>query len=115
MTTIRSPTFCRYIAIVWCCFHLLLHFESVRGDEGWLPDRLGISYEFKIHIDAGKEECFYQDIQEHTTLYVAFQVIRGGDGKAGFGVRNPQGTVLLPYEWKESAEYEEQLVNLPGK
>lgn len=41
-------------------------------------------------------------------------MIRGGDGKAGFGIRNPQGGILMPYEWKESAEYEESVVSMPG-
>ena len=44
--------------------------------ESFSPDneRLGIAYEFKIHLDAGKEDCFYQLIQPHSSLYVAFQV-----------------------------------------
>jgi hypothetical protein len=37
-------------------------------------DKLGIAYEFKIHIDAGREDCFYQNIQHSSSLYVAFQV-----------------------------------------
>jgi hypothetical protein len=37
-------------------------------------EKLGIAYEFKIHIDAGREDCFYQNIQHSSSLYVAFQV-----------------------------------------
>lgn len=35
---------------------------------------LGQAFEFKIHIDAGKEECFYQNIEQGASLYVAFHV-----------------------------------------
>lgn len=36
------------------------------------------------------------------------QVIRGGDGMAGFAVRHPDGRVVKPYQWQPSAEYTEQ-------
>lgn len=35
---------------------------------------LGTAYEFKIHIDAGKEDCYYQYVDAGSSLYVAFQV-----------------------------------------
>lgn len=67
----KSIAFC---AIFLFIVTILTILPTSQADEGWLPDRLGISYEFKIHIDAGKEECFFQEIHPHTTLYVAFQV-----------------------------------------
>lgn len=39
-----------------------------------VDERLGVAYEFKIHIDPGKEECFFQSVNPHSSLYVAFQV-----------------------------------------
>ena len=41
-------------------------------------------------------------------------MIKGGDGKAGFGIRDPYGKVVLPYSWKESAEYELEVVPQHG-
>ncbi|XP_070390320.1 transmembrane emp24 domain-containing protein 6 isoform X2 [Dermacentor albipictus] len=35
------------------------------------------------------------------------EVLRGGDGQAGFAVRHPNGNHVLPYQWRPSAEYEE--------
>ncbi len=35
------------------------------------------------------------------------QVLRGGDGMAGFAVRNPQGLLVLPYAWKASSDFQE--------
>lgn len=35
------------------------------------------------------------------------QVLKGGDGMAGFAVRNPKGDLVFPYTWKAGSEYEE--------
>nr|CAG4644190.1 EOG090X0AV2 [Lepidurus arcticus] len=67
----------------------------------------GIAMEYKVHVDPGKEECYYQSVQAGATIYVSFQVLRGGDGMAGFAVRNPQGQLVHPYQWKPASEYQE--------
>ena len=36
------------------------------------------------------------------------QVLRGGDGMAGFAVRHPNGQLVLPYQWRANADYQEQ-------
>ena len=41
--------------------------------------------------------------------------MRGGDGKAGFLIRNPAGQVVLPYQWQESAEHEDNSVKMEGQ
>lgn len=41
-------------------------------------------------------------------------MIRGGDGHAAFSVVGPGGHVLLPYEWKPSADFEEQEAPVTG-
>lgn len=35
-------------------------------------------------------------------------MLRGGDGKAGFAVRNPAGEIVHPYQWRASADYQDQ-------
>lgn len=40
--------------------------------------------------------------------------MRGGDQKAAFAVRDPLNNLLLPYEWKESAELELAAVQQGG-
>jgi len=77
-------------------------------------DKLGTAYEFKIHIDAGREDCFYQLIKPGSSLYVAFQVMRGGDNQAGFAIRNPSGHFVMPYVWKAHAEYDDAVVQTAG-
>jgi len=63
--------------------------------------------EYKVHVDAGKEDCYWQYVHPGATLYVSYQVLKGGDGGIGFAVRNPQQKVVHPYAWKANSEYEE--------
>ncbi|KAI1297224.1 Transmembrane emp24 domain-containing protein 6 [Halotydeus destructor] len=89
-------------------------FSSVQCDSYSADERLGVAYEFRIHVDPGKEDCFWQQVQPQSSLYVAFQVMRGGDGKAGFAIRSPDGNFALPYTWKENAELDESHVQQGG-
>ncbi|ETN63144.1 wd-repeat protein [Anopheles darlingi] len=61
--------------------------------------------DYKVHIDAGKEDCYFQYVRQGSTLYVSFHVIRGGDGMAGFAVRNPRGEIVHPYQWQTNSDY----------
>nr|CAG4638643.1 EOG090X0AV2 [Cyclestheria hislopi] len=70
-------------------------------------DVAGVAMEYKVHVDPGKEECYYQYVQPAATIYVSFQVLRGGDGMAGFAVKHPSGQIVHPYQWKPSSEYQE--------
>lgn len=36
-------------------------------------------------------------------------MVRGGDGMAGFAVRNPAGTIVKPYQWQATADYTDQV------
>lgn len=40
--------------------------------------------------------------------FSSIKVLRGGDGMAGFAVRNPAGQIVHPYQWKPSSEYQDQ-------
>merc|ERR1719237_1204822 len=81
------------------------------ADDGndWLSgnDAPGIAMEYKVHVEAGKEDCYWQYVHQGATLYVSYQVLKGGDGNIGMAVRNPQMKVVHPYAWKASSEYEE--------
>nr|CAG4634977.1 EOG090X0AV2 [Alona affinis] len=70
-------------------------------------DAPAVAMEYKVHVDPGKEECYYQFVQKGATIYVSFQVLRGGDGMAGFAMRNPGGKLVHPYQWKPTSEYQE--------
>jgi len=68
----------------------------------------GIVMDYKIHVDAGKEDCYYHEVRPGSTLYVSYQVLKGGDGMAGFAVRHPNGHHVHPYQWKQESDYEEE-------
>ena len=74
----------------------------------------GIAMEYKVHVEAGKEDCYWQYVHKGATLYVSYQVLKGGDGAIGMAVRNPQMKVVHPYAWKASSEYEESDVPQGG-
>jgi len=74
----------------------------------------GIAMEYKVHVEAGKEDCYWQYVHSGATLYVSYQVLKGGDGAIGMAVRNPQMAVVHPYAWKASSEYEESDIEKGG-
>ncbi|GAB0098226.1 Transmembrane emp24 domain-containing protein [Sergentomyia squamirostris] len=74
----------------------------------WYESLPAVAMDYKVHIDAGKEDCYFQYVQPGATFYVSFQVIRGGDGMAGFAVRHPSGQIVHPYQWQPSSEYTDQ-------
>lgn len=80
----------------------------------WLDSAPGIAMEYKVHVEAGKEDCYWQYVHKGATLYVSYQVLKGGDGAIGMAVRNPQTTVVHPYAWKASSEYEESDIAVGG-
>lgn len=70
--------------------------------------------EYKVHVEAGKEDCYWQYVHKGATLYVSYQVLKGGDGSIGMAVRNPSTKVVHPYAWKATSEYEESDVPQGG-
>ncbi|XP_037934064.1 uncharacterized membrane protein C17A5.08 [Teleopsis dalmanni] len=75
----------------------------------WYENLPAVAMDYKVHIDAGKEDCYHQYVQPGATFYVSFSVVRGGDGMAGFAVRNPAGQIVKPYQWQPTADYTDQV------
>lgn len=141
-------------AIHWTlAVYLLLLAGQIHNANGqiekqpWYDALPAVAMDYKIHLPAGKEDCYYQYVQPGATLYVSFQVrqsaftrigtvrlramsawsaigyncsvlhpdlqwlilqvIRGGDGSAGFAVRHPNGQLVKAYEWLPSSDYSE--------
>lgn len=42
----------------------------------WYETLPAVAMDYKVHIDAGKEDCYYQYVQAGATFYVSFQVKR---------------------------------------
>ncbi|XP_050671838.1 transmembrane emp24 domain-containing protein 5 [Leptidea sinapis] len=74
----------------------------------WYENLPAVTMDYKVYLDAGKEDCYYQYVQPGATFYASHQVLKGGDGMCGFAVRHPNGQIVHPYEWRQSAEYADQ-------
>nr|ACO11107.1 Transmembrane emp24 domain-containing protein 5 precursor [Caligus rogercresseyi] len=87
---------------------------SSAPESNWLESAPGVAMEYKVHVDAGKEDCYWQYVHPGATFYVSYQVLKGGDGAIGFAVRRPDNVIVKPYEWKANAEYEESATEHGG-
>lgn len=88
-------------------FGVLVSLANTSAPHPWYETLPAVALDYKVHIDAGKEDCYFQYVNAGATFYVNFQVIRGGDGKAGLAVRNPEGTIVHAYQWLANSEYQD--------
>lgn len=66
-----------------CISIFLLYFAGLNGEEvadskpdvrPWYESLPAVAMDYKVHVDAGKEDCYYQYVQAGATFYVSFQV-----------------------------------------
>lgn len=101
-------TTCYVLVFLILCFLNISIPQQIPITVPWYENLPAVAMDYKVHIDPGKEDCYFQYVNPGATFYVSFQVVRGGDGQAGFAVRNPAGQIVHPYQWKPSSEYQEQ-------
>ncbi|XP_023724119.1 transmembrane emp24 domain-containing protein 5 [Cryptotermes secundus] len=98
-------------ATLFLTLSILPYFIQICDSETTLPwyeSLPAVAMDYKVHIDAGKEDCYFQYVNPGATFYVSFQVLRGGDGMAGFAVRHPNGQIVHPYQWRPNADYQDE-------
>lgn len=59
-----------YLFICFVCQNVITQTES----RPWYESLPAVAMDYKVHIDAGKEDCYYQYVQPGATFYVSFQV-----------------------------------------
>ncbi|XP_055911278.1 transmembrane emp24 domain-containing protein B [Eupeodes corollae] len=97
------------ILATFCLFsNLSIKTAAQEIHKPWYENLPAVAMDYKVHLDAGKEDCYHQYVQPGATFYVSFSVVRGGDGMAGFAVRNPAGVIVKPYQWLPTADYTDQ-------
>ncbi|XP_066253200.1 transmembrane emp24 domain-containing protein 1 [Euwallacea similis] len=97
------------VFLIFLCFCVDIRIvSSTEPTVPWYENLPAVAMDYKVHIDPGKEDCYFQYVNPGATFYVSFQVVRGGDGMAGFAVRNPNGEIVHPYQWKANSEYQDQ-------
>ena len=47
------------------------------GGGGWLDSAPGVAMEYKVHVDAAKEDCYWQYVHKGATFYMSSQVLKG--------------------------------------
>ncbi|CAG2054890.1 unnamed protein product [Timema podura] len=94
-----------FIVLIIFDFSIICHSDNTVP---WYESLPAVAMDYKVHIDPGKEDCYFQYVNPSATFYVSFQVLRGGDGMAGFAVRHPNGQIVHPYQWRPNAEYQDQ-------
>ncbi|CAG9835245.1 unnamed protein product [Diabrotica balteata] len=100
-----SATLLLEISFVILCF---LQYSVQQATPPWYENLPAVAMDYKVYINPGKEDCYFQYVNPGATFYVSFQVVRGGDGMAGFAVRHPNGQIVHPYQWQASSEYQDQ-------
>lgn len=56
---------------------LLILFVDVTFEENaanWFENLPAVAMDYKVHIDPGKEDCYFQYVNPGATFYVSFQV-----------------------------------------
>lgn len=54
-------------------FMLFLDF-SVEEEANWFENLPAVAMDYKVHIDPGKEDCYFQYVNPGATFYASFQV-----------------------------------------
>jgi len=102
MVCVKMPSLINLLLLLL----LVLDF-SEEQQANWFENLPAVAMDYKVHIDPGKEDCYYQYVNPGATFYVSFQVLRGGDGMAGFAVRHPNGQIVHPYQWRAHSDYQD--------
>jgi hypothetical protein len=59
------------------CVLTIIEADSQLDNVNWMDGAPGVAMEYKVHVDSGKEDCYYQYVHEGATLYVSQQVLKG--------------------------------------
>lgn len=60
-----------YLFMCFVCQNVITQSDT----RPWYESLPAVAMDYKVHIDAGKEDCYYQYVQPGATFYVSFQVI----------------------------------------
>lgn len=55
-------------------FIAIIGLAKCETDRPWYETLPAVAMDYKVHIDAGKEDCYFQFVNPGATFYVSFQV-----------------------------------------
>ncbi|CAF0723948.1 unnamed protein product [Brachionus calyciflorus] len=85
---------------------LFVHLKDLIAQSTW------IKHEFKVVIEAGKKDCFYQPIELDSVFHASYQVIKGND--IIFYVADPNREILKVLQYEQSGQHQIQKTNVKG-
>jgi hypothetical protein len=63
---------CLAPSLVFLCF--ILSEIGAQSTVPWYENLPAVAMDYKVHIDPGKEDCYFQYVNPGATFYVSFQV-----------------------------------------
>lgn len=70
----RNATLIKYLFTFLCIFCNLSINDAVETTVPWYENLPAVAMDYKVHIDPGKEDCYFQYVNPGATFYVSFQV-----------------------------------------
>lgn len=55
-------------------YSLIKNVECNEPTVPWYENLPAVAMDYKVHIDPGKEDCYFQYVNQGATFYVSFQV-----------------------------------------
>jgi len=81
------------------------------ADSHEFDNRPFFAHSFKMQMNAYQEECVWQKLKQGTYLSFGYEVLRGGDRKVAFVMRDNKGGVIDSKEDKEEYFFEKTIEN----
>lgn len=71
----QQITFYGFVILSIIFFFSILQISAQIEKQPWYEALPAVAMDYKVHLPAGKEDCYYQYVQPGATLYVSFQVM----------------------------------------
>lgn len=81
VTLVFATFFKKFLATVIICFSLS-NLTKGQSTVPWYENLPAVAMDYKVHIDPGKEDCYFQYVNPGATFYVSFQV--NGKGRCNY-------------------------------
>lgn len=69
---VPHAAFAPLIFLTFLCF--VKDVENTEPTVPWYENLPAVAMDYKVHIDPGKEDCYFQYVNRGATFYVSFQV-----------------------------------------
>ncbi|XP_059142087.1 transmembrane emp24 domain-containing protein 3-like [Physella acuta] len=93
----KWTTFILLELFILACHVQHLDCEKILGEENAEFDFDGLpgaQHEFKVYIPGNTEDCFFQPVAQGAKFHVNYEVLKGGDNKVDFYIRDHEWRVI---------------------